>query len=143
MEPFTHGIHKPKYFVLAVLIWVGFISPPLESASVEALPICPPAIGLNRFGVNEVLGWPGLYPPERLERSLSMMSQAGMGWARLNWAWEDLPPEPGPFDYRHLGAAAPIAAEHRLPLLSILRPVPTWPPTAPGQLKAEGGNPSP
>src|SRR5215510_13084971 len=52
----------------------------------------------SRFGVNEVLGWPGLYPPERLERALDMMADAGIGWVRVNWAWKDVQPKNGPFD---------------------------------------------
>src|SRR5215213_6480714 len=98
--------------ILTVLVAVGVIRFPVQPASAQTSPACQSASGLSRFGVNEVLGWPGLYPPERLERSLGLMAEAGIGWARLNWAWKDLQPQEGPFDYTHLDAVARIAAEH-------------------------------
>src|SRR5215813_14918277 len=61
--------------------------------------LCHSASGMSRFGVNDVLGWPGLYPPERLERAFSLMEAAGISWVRVTWAWKDIQPQPGPFDF--------------------------------------------
>jgi hypothetical protein len=129
--------------IVAGLICTSIALFSLFSGNAQTQVPCRSASGLNRFGVNEVLGWPGLYPPERLERSLGMMAAAGMGWVRLNWAWKDLQPQPGPFDYAHLDSVAWIAAEHHVQLLPILMAVPAWSSTAPEQLKAERGDLSP
>jgi len=122
---------------------VGLPSSAAQSTVGQTQPICQSANGLNRFGINEVLGWPGLYSPERLEKSLGLMADAGIGWARTNWAWKDLQPLPGPFDYAHLDDVARIATEHHIQLLPILTAVPAWSSTAPDQIKAKYGNLSP
>lgn len=129
--------------LIAVLILPGVaLLLPASNGSQMQL-ACRSVSGLNRFGVNEVLGWPGLYPPERLQRSLGMMAEAGIGWARTNWAWKDLQPHNGPFDYSHLDSVAQIATEHHIQLLPILMAVPAWASTAPDQLKAQRGDLSP
>lgn len=129
-------------FLVAVLILAGVGVLSFRPYIAET-PICRSASGLNRFGVNEVLGWPDLYPPARLERALSIMADAGIGWVRVNWAWKDLQPDDGPFDFAHLDDVARIAAEHHIQLLPILTAVPAWSSTAPEQLKAERGSLSP
>ena len=131
------------YLVIATLLLVGLPSSAAQSTVGQTQPICQSANGLNRFGINEVLGWPGLYSPERLEKSLGLMADAGIGWARTNWAWKDLQPLPGPFDYAHLDDVARIATEHHIQLLPILTAVPAWSSTAPDQIKAKYGNLSP
>jgi hypothetical protein len=130
-------------FLVTALISVGITSLPSKGASTQIQSACQPANGLSRFGVNEVLGWPGLYPPARLERSLGLMADAGIGWVRVNWAWKDMQPKDGPFDYAHLDDVARVAAEHRVRVIPILMAVPAWSSTAPDQLKAERGNYSP
>jgi endo-1,4-beta-mannosidase len=110
----------------------------------QTLAVCGSGNGLNYFGVNEPLGWPGLYPPERLERSLGMMADTGIGWVRVNWAWKDMQPqEGGSFDYTHLDDVARIAAEHGIQVLPILIAIPEWSSTAPDALKAQRGSLSP
>ncbi|MHB8626619.1 MAG: GH39 family glycosyl hydrolase [Aggregatilineales bacterium] len=130
-------------FLIAVLIFIGLTSLPVPLAAIQTQATCSSPSGVNRFGVNEVLGWPGLYPPTRLELSLGLMEEAEIGWARVNWAWKDLQPQNGAFDYSHLDAVARVAAEHHIQLLPILTAVPAWASTAPDQLKAQYGNLSP
>ena len=129
--------------VVAALILVGFPSSSIEPSAGQPQPVCQSADGLNRFGINEILGWPGLYTTQRLETSIGLMADAGIGWARTNWAWKDLQPKQGPFDYTHLDDVDRVAAEHHIQVLPILTAVPAWSATAPDQLKAKYGNLSP
>jgi hypothetical protein len=71
------------------------------------------------------------------------MAEAGIRWARVNWAWKDMQPQKGAFDYTHLDSVAKIAAVHQVQLLPILLAVPAWASTAPAQLKARYGDLSP
>jgi len=99
--------------------------------------------GESRFGVVEPLGWTGLYPPERMTQALDIMADAGIGWVRLNWAWKDMQPQDGPFDYSHYDLIAALATERGIEVLPILFAVPAWASTAPPELIAERGNLSP
>jgi hypothetical protein len=130
-------------FSIALLIFMGTRLFPVHSEDALTPRNCESASGLNRFGVNEPLGWPSLYPPERLERSLSAMAEAGIGWVRLNWAWKDIQPQEHILDYAHLDDIARIAAEHQIEILPILMTVPAWSSTAPDELKAARGSLSP
>jgi hypothetical protein len=129
--------------LILVLSLIRMRYTPIISASAQMSVICQSTAGLNRFGVNEPLGWPGLYPPERLERSLGMMADAGIGWVRLNFAWKDIQPRPDTLDYTHLDDVVRIAAEHHIQILGVLMAVPAWSSTAPESLKAERGSFSP
>src|SRR5579859_5189018 len=80
-----------RVLLLALLIFLSLIPLPVEP-HLQAQAACPSTGVLSRFGINEVLGWPGLYPPDRMEHAVGLMAQAGMGWVRLNWAWKDLQP---------------------------------------------------
>ncbi len=128
--------------LVAILFFLELIPLPFQPRT-QAQTTCPSTGALSRFGINEVLGWPGLYPPDRLEQSLGLIAQAGIGWVRLNWAWKDLQPQQGPFDYAHLDAVAQIATAHHIQVLPILMAVPAWSSTAPDELKAQRGNLSP
>jgi hypothetical protein len=104
---------------------------------------CISSTGENRIGVVEPLGWTGLYPPDRMARVLDMMAGAGVGWVRLNWAWKDIQPEEGPFDYSHYDMIATMTTERGIEVLPILSAVPAWASTAPPELIAARGNLSP
>ncbi len=104
---------------------------------------CRAMSGGSRFGVVEPLGWTGLYPTDRMARVFDMMAEAGVGWVRLNWAWKDMQPVDGPFDYSHYDTIAGRAAEQHIEVLPILFAVPAWASTAPPELIAERGNLSP
>jgi hypothetical protein len=93
--------------------------------------------------VVEPLGWTGLYPPERMAQAFDIMADAGVGWVRLNFAWKDMQPQEGPFDYSHYDRITTMAAERGIEVLPILFAVPAWASTAPAELIAERGNLSP
>ena len=136
----------PKRFLRGVLLLVALsgLALTLVPPSLQMQAACQSSSGQNRFGVNEVLGWPGLYTPERLETSLGMMQDAGIGWVRVTWAWKDMQSQAGAsFDYTHLDAVAATAAEHHVQLLPILLAVPAWSSSAPEALKTQYGNLSP
>jgi hypothetical protein len=66
-------------FLFVVSIFIGLNIAPFQSGNVptnntQIQVACFAANGTERFGVNEVLGWPGLYPSDRLERSLGLMA---------------------------------------------------------------------
>lgn len=122
--------------IVALLVFQRFVAAQIPSD-------CLSADGINRFGVNEPMGWTGLYPPERMAQSLDMMAEMGIGWVRLNWAWKDLQPQPGAFDYSHYDTIIELAAQRHIQVLPVLAAVPAWSSTAPDDLKAKYGNLSP
>src|SRR5215475_11996948 len=79
--------------ILLLVVLAGMIR--LPDRQQQPAPTCPAPDQPNRFGVNEVLGWPGLYTTDRLEAALSLMEQAGIGWVRVTWAWKDMQPQAG------------------------------------------------
>jgi len=142
------GQKQAGAFIFILSLFIGLNVAPfrpenVSTANIQAQAACYSTNGFDRYGVNEVLGWPGLYPPDRLEQSLGLMAAAGIRWARVNWAWKDMEPKKGPFDFSHLDSVAQIAAEHHVQLLPILLAVPAWASTAPAQLKAQYGDLSP
>ena len=74
----------------------------------------------NRFGVVSHLSWAFFYSPEDIDRALTMMNDAGIGWVRLNWSWKDIEPERGEFNFSRFDLVAQMAAEHGIHLLAIL-----------------------
>jgi endo-1,4-beta-mannosidase len=127
-------------FIASIIACIVVLCPTENSL----LAVCRADSERNRFGVNEVLGWPGLYTPDRLESSLSLMEQAGIGWVRVTWAWKDMQPQAGdPFDFAHLDAVAASAAAHHVQIVPILLAVPAWASSAPAELIAEKGSYSP
>ncbi len=134
-----------RVFYLTLLLFFTLAQFTLASSSVEMqAAACTSASGQSRFGVNEVLGWPGLYPPSRLEQSLTLMAQAGISMVRVTFAWKDMQPtQGGTFDFSHLDDVARIAAEHHIQILPILLAVPEWSSSAPKSVKAQYGTSSP
>jgi len=126
---------------IVILFWLSFLISVTTVMSAQTA--CATSTGQSRFGVVEPLGWTGLYPRDRLARALDLMVQAGVKWVRLNWAWKDMQPQPGPFDYSQYDRIAQMAAEHGIEVVPILFAVPAWASTAPPELIAERGNLSP
>jgi len=50
-------------FLIIVVCMIGIRQAGVNPASIQMPVACPSTDQLNRFGVNEPLGWPGLYPP--------------------------------------------------------------------------------
>ncbi len=136
--------HWRGLFLVAAFCFTGLAqSHPIFNTDMTT-PICQSADGLNRFGVNEPLGWPGLYPTDRLETSLGMMEDAGIGWVRVNFAWKDMQPDAdAAFDCAHMDEVVRVATEHHIQLLGILLAVPEWSSSAPPSVKSQYGSQSP
>jgi GH35 family endo-1,4-beta-xylanase len=128
---------------LGLLIAVILVFVPPAKIIAQENPNCTTPAGENRFGAVTQFGWKFLYQADRLEQALVAMNEAGIGWARLNWAWKDMQPEEGPFDFSHYDMIAQLAAEYEVEILPILFAIPAWASTAPEELKAERGNLSP
>ena len=57
------------------------------------------------FGVLEFLPWNHAWnnfkysDDQALEKAISLMQKAGVGWVRLDFLWEDIEPKEGNFDF--------------------------------------------
>lgn len=131
-----HKIQLISWCFLVLFLGSGFSHPMHQ-------PLCNGLDAENRFGVVDHLTWRFLYSPEDIDHALAMMTEAGIGWVRLNWSWKDFQPEAGPFHFEQFDTVAQLASEHDINLLPILTAVPAWASTAPAALIAERGNLSP
>lgn len=58
--------------------------------------------------------------PEKIEKALTMMEQAGVGFVRMTFEWNDIEPEPGKFEFEKYDHLVEALARHRLRVLGIL-----------------------
>ncbi len=77
-----------------------------------------------RFGVNQP--HIKLSDPATMERVFSEMAAAGIGWARIDFAWPDLEPTRGKWEFAGADLAVANARSHGIKLLGILGCAPTW-----------------
>jgi polysaccharide biosynthesis protein PslG len=138
---FMAAVHR--VMVIVILAAALIACAPAASSQQSAPAACTNAAGDSRFGVNDPLGWTFLYTPETMAHAFQMMRDAGIGWVRLNFAWKDMQPQPGAFDYSHYDLIASLAQQYHVRILPILFAIPAWDSTAPEALKAEKGNLSP
>jgi polysaccharide biosynthesis protein PslG len=78
----------------------------------------------DRFGVCEP--HLKLHDPAGMERELREMAAAGITWARIDFAWPDLEPTRGAWNFSQADLAVSMAQSHGIRLLGILGFAPTW-----------------
>ena len=80
----------------------------------------------NPFGVLEFLQWNHpwnnyKYPgPEELEKVIRLMQEAGVGWVRMDFLWEDIEPEKGNFKFEKYDRIVNLLIQNDLQVLGIL-----------------------
>jgi len=86
----------------------------------------------NPFGVLEFLHWNhpwNSYKYSRnrdLEKSISLMQSAGVGWVRLDFLWEDIEPVQGGFDFAKYDFIVKLLTDKGIHVLGILNYSTSW-----------------
>jgi MAF protein len=86
----------------------------------------------NPFGVLEFLHWNHAwnhykYPNNpQLEKAISLMQRAGVGWVRLDFLWEDIEAQEGKFDFAKYDNLVTLISEKGINILGVLHYSPDW-----------------
>ncbi|MDO8489051.1 MAG: endo-1,4-beta-xylanase [Candidatus Omnitrophota bacterium] len=86
----------------------------------------------NPFGVLEFLHWNHSwnnykYPADiDLEKVVSLMQNAGVGWIRLDFLWEDIEPAEGSFDFAKYDSIVKLVRNKGIHILGILHYSTSW-----------------
>ena len=86
----------------------------------------------NPFGVLEFLHWNHdwnnfQYPDRKtLEKAIFLMKEAGVGWVRVDFSWQDIEPCQGSFDYTKYDALVDLLAKNNIRVLGILDYTADW-----------------
>lgn len=86
----------------------------------------------NPFGVLEFLHWNHAwnnykYPSDGdLEKTISMMQEAGVGWIRLDFLWGDIEPKEGNFDFAKYDRIVELLRNKGIHILGILHYSTDW-----------------
>ncbi|MDD5097060.1 MAG: family 1 glycosylhydrolase [Candidatus Omnitrophica bacterium] len=86
----------------------------------------------NPFGVLEFLHWNHpwnsyKYPCDRdLEKAISLMQEAGAGWVRVDFLWQDIEPQEGSFDFAKYDCIVQILRSKGMHILGILHYSTDW-----------------
>jgi len=86
----------------------------------------------NPFGVLEFLQWNHSwnsykYPSQKeLEKSVKLMKEAGVGWVRVDFLWEDIEPQQGNFDFAKYDNMVKLLSENNLQILGLLNYTASW-----------------
>jgi polysaccharide biosynthesis protein PslG len=63
---------------------------------------------------------------QKIERSVEMMHDAGIGFVRMDFLWEDIEPAPGKFDFTKYDMIVDIVRKKGISILGILHYNPSW-----------------
>jgi len=81
---------------------------------------------VNPFGVLEFLSWNHSwnnfqYPDEgSLKKSIALMKEAGIGFVRVDFSWQDIEPSQGKLDYSKYDDLVEILSQNKIDILGIL-----------------------
>jgi hypothetical protein len=84
------------------------------------------------FGVLEFLHWNHpwnsyKYPDEKsLKKVVALMKEAGVGWVRIDFIWQDIEPQPGQFDFKKYDFIVDLLAKNNINILGILDYATDW-----------------
>ncbi len=87
---------------------------------------------INPFGVLEFLHWNHKwnnyqYPDRQaLEKTVSLMKEAGVGAVRIDFLWQDIEPFPGKIDYSKYDALVELLFQNNIQILGILDYTADW-----------------
>ena len=130
---------KPMNKIICLLAFIFLISPTLQAGEIlrrenmEKDMACLDESNLNNpFGVLEFLHWNHVwnnykYPCSRdLEKTISMMQEAGVGWIRLDFLWGDIEPKEGNFDFAKYDCIVELLRSKGIHILGILHYSTDW-----------------
>ena len=103
-------------------IWLGLSLQRIQSSYPRLSPNVPLAVEKS-YGVNADLTQ---VPPDELDRTLTQMSNAGLRWIRQPFAWADIEPAPGQFNWTPWDRAVERASANGLELIAVLDTTPGW-----------------
>lgn len=84
------------------------------------------------FGVLEFLHWSHPWnhdkysSPADLEKAVSLMKEAGVGYVRMDFLWEDIEPEQGKFDFKKYDAIVELLSRNDIKILGLLNYSTAW-----------------
>jgi hypothetical protein len=86
----------------------------------------------NPFGVLEFLNWDHDWNSYKYgsvadwEKSIERMKEAGVGWVRMDFLWQDIEPEEGKFDFSRYDSIVELLSRNNIHLLGIFNYSTTW-----------------
>jgi len=86
----------------------------------------------NPFGVLEFLHWNHAWnsykynSPEDYEKAVKLMKEAGIGWVRMDFLWEDIEPRQGEFDFAKYDYIVDLLTKNNLKILGLLDYTVSW-----------------
>lgn len=86
----------------------------------------------NPFGVLEFLHWDHDWnsykyrSQEDLEKAISLMKQAGIGWVRMDFLWEDIEPRQGEFSFEKYDRIVELLNANGISILGLLNYCAPW-----------------
>lgn len=83
-----------------------------------------PTTDVNPFGANFFLQWEA--EPFKREKTVEMAAQAGIGWARQHFPWEDIEPSPGQYRWDKYDEIVDLYRKHGLQVIARLDRPPGW-----------------
>lgn len=89
-----------------------------------ALPHLIPNTEVNPFGANFFLQWEA--EPFKREKTVEMAAQAGIGWAKQQFPWEDIEPTPGQYRWDKYDEIVDLYRSHGLEVIARLDRPPEW-----------------
>ena len=77
------------------------------------------------FGVLEFLPWDHEWnghhnAPEKAERTVKLMKEAGVGWARMDFLWDDIEPSQGRWDFKKYDRLVELLSKNDIKILGLL-----------------------
>ncbi len=104
-------------FALALVIVVAlfaFNSPPVPIPNTQVNPLC-----ANFFLQQEVEAW-------KKDKTLQMAQDAGIVWAKQQFAWEEIEPRKGEFNWRKFDELVSLFEQHQMGIIARLDRPPLW-----------------
>lgn len=83
-----------------------------------------PNTDVNPFGANFFLQWEA--EPFKREKTVDMAAQAGIGWAKQQFPWEDIEPAPGQYRWEKYDAIVDLYRKYGLQVIARLDRPPKW-----------------
>ncbi|MEI6297588.1 MAG: beta-galactosidase, partial [bacterium] len=86
----------------------------------------------NPFGVLEFLHWNHAWNSYKyscnldLEKSISLMQEAGVGWVRVDFLWDDIESQEGKFDFAKYDCIVELLRNKGIQVLGILHYSANW-----------------
>lgn len=116
---------RTRWLLVGPLLLLATVVPlaALPSAASQVSSAPEQAIPLNdRFGIAHISYGNGSFSPERYR----LAAEAGVGWNRWAFYWNDVEPSPGAFNYTSQDATVAEDHAHGLKILGVLFGTPEW-----------------